>query len=684
MAAPISVAASRSRMALIGVPFGIVSIIAVMVVPLPSALVDLLLAFNISLAILILVTSMAVKDPLEFSVFPALLLVTTLFRLALNVSTTRLILGQGFAGKIVEAFGMFVVAGSVIIGLVVFLILVVIQFAVITNGAGRVAEVGARFVLDAMPGKQMAIDADLNAGLITDTVARQRRLEVTREADFYGAMDGASKFVKGDAIAGLVIVAINLIGGIAVGVLQFGLGVGESVQRFALLAVGDGLVSQLPALLISVASGIIVTRVSTDGDGGLGGDLWMQLLRNARVLGIGAAAVTVLSFVPGLPRVPFLVIGVTLAVSALRARSAAEEAPLELEAAEPEPELDESEVLREQLRVEPLELELSPDLFDLVDPDRGGNLLDRVRALRRQLARELGLVVPLVRTRDNLTLPPAAYVIQVNGVEAGSGEAPPGHVLVLADGAVPVTVGRATTEPVYGLPASWVPADLAEHLELQGATVVDRGSVIITHLSDIARRYAPDLLSRQVVHELVESLRDTSPTVVGDVGTDRLPLSEVQEVLRGLLREGVSIRDLASILEAVSAAPTMRTEDRLAVAREALAPAICAAAAKDGVMSVLTFEPALEQQLLENMRQTDGGPQFAAPPELTERLINAVDRALAEQEELGHQVAIVCSPQLRTTIRRLVVHTRPLLPVIAYSELRSNVEVESRGVIRLE
>ena len=404
---PMTPTMTKARIPQIAIPLLIVGIIAVMVVPLPSGLLDLLLATNIAMAILILLTAMLVKEPLEFSVFPALLLVTTLFRLALNVSSTRLILRDGFGGKVIEAFGGFVVGGNMVIGLVIFLILVVIQFAVITNGAGRVAEVAARFTLDAMPGKQMAIDADLNSGLITDDDARHRRREVSREADFYGAMDGASKFVKGDAIAGVVITLINLIGGFAIGMAQLGLSLGESISRFSLLSVGDGLVSQIPALLISVASGVIVTRVSSNEDGGLGADLWGQLLRTRRVMGIAAAALSVLAMLPGLPRIPFLFLAAALAIGASRRPSehaVRPESPLPVApAADP----DGPEALLDQLRIEPLELELASDLFDLLATTSGASLLDRVKALRRQIAFDLGLVVPLVRTRDNLALPPS-------------------------------------------------------------------------------------------------------------------------------------------------------------------------------------------------------------------------------------------------------------------------------------
>ena len=681
----------RAHMAQIGIPLLIVGIVGVMVIPLPHTLLDLLLATNLTLAVLILLTAMLVKEPLEFSVFPALLLVTTLFRLALNVSTTRLILRDGFGGKVIEAFGGFVVSGNMVIGLVIFLILVVIQFAVITNGAGRVAEVAARFTLDAMPGKQMAIDADLNGGLITDEEARKRRTDVAREADFYGAMDGASKFVKGDAIAGVVIVLINLLGGFIIGMMQLGLSVGESIERFSLLSVGDGLVSQVPALLISVASGIVVTRVASGEDGGLGSDMWAQLLRSRRTLGIAAAAVAMLGILPGLPKMPFLVLSALLAITAARrpkaedlaaaaaaATGAVEERPAELHP-------DSPEALLSQLRVEPLELELSPDLFDLIDPARGGSLLDRVKSLRRQIAVDLGLVVPLVRTRDNLALPPSVYVIRVHGVEAGRGEAPPGPVLVLADGDPSLLPGRPTTEPVFGLPAAWVPSELAESLEAGGATVVDRGSVLVTHLSEVVRRHAADLLSRQDVQALLDAVKEMSPALASELNGESITLAEVQRTLRGLLAEAVPIRDLVRILEATTARAreTRDPELLLEAGRQAVAAAICAGVAVDGTLHALTLEPLLEQGLLEALRPGETGSFLAIDPMRTEALLEGITQAVTAAERVGRRPVLLCSQQLRPAIRRLVAAGRPQLPVLSYAELDRSLTIEPVGVVNL-
>jgi flagellar biosynthesis protein FlhA len=680
-------------MAVVAIPLLIVSMVLVMVVPLPHALLDLLLSTNFALSVLIMVTAMVIREPLQFSVFPALLLVTTMFRLALNVSTTRSILSHGYAGKVVDAFGGFVVGGNIIVGIVIFLILIIIQFTVVTAGAGRVAEVGARFTLDAMPGKQMAIDADLNAGLITEAEAKRRRRDVSREADFYGAMDGASKFVKGDAIAGLVIVSINFIGGIAVGVLQAKLPVGESVSRYSILAIGDGLVSQIPALLISVASGIIVTRAASDDDRGLGGDLWYQLLQSRRVMGIAASVMGFMAILPGLPKLPFLAICALLAVGA--SRRPKETAPVDGEDAGAVPAdgpggapSDDPDSLASQLLVEPLELEIAPDLYDLVDPSRGGNLLDRVRALRRQVAKELGLVIPLVRTRDDLALPPATYLIRVNGVEAGRGEAPLGQVLVLSESTSLPIPGTPTTEPVYGLPAMWVPAELASHLEAQGATVIDRGTVIVTHLAELVRRNAPELLTRQATQQLLDTVKELAPSVVNEIGSvESLNLSEVQAVLRGLLREQVPVRDLVTILETITAKSreTRATDELVAAARIALGPAISAQVAdENGTLHVVTLDPMLERMLLESLQSGPAGAFLSVAPERMEELLLSFDSTVVQAENLGVSPTVVVSQQLRPIIRRMLAPGRPQLPVLAYPELSKSLNIEPVGVIDLD
>jgi flagellar biosynthesis protein FlhA len=690
MTSPTPAVRKRAGASQLAVPILMISVVIMMVVPLPPALLDILLAANLATALVVLLTAMMVKTPLDFSVFPALLLVTTLARLALNVSSTRLVLLHGFAGHVIEAFGKFVVGGNLIVGLVIFLILVVIQFTVITAGAGRVAEVSARFTLDAMPGKQMAIDADLNAGLISDSEAKQRRIEVAREADFFGAMDGASKFIKGDAMASIIITAINLVGGFLIGVVQKHESMADAINHYSLLSVGDGLVSQIPALLISVASGIVVTRVQTDDDGGLGADVVAQLTRSARTLRIAAFAVAGLGLLPGLPKLPFIAIAVLLFIFAARRATtikAEEEAAALPAAAAEEPASDSPEALLETLRVEPLELELAVDLLDLLDTGSGGSLMDRVRALRKRVAGELGVVVPPIRTRDNVTLPSATYVVKLHGVEVARGEAPAGHALVLGDGAgagLGMT-GRATIDPVFGLPATWIPAHVADVLAADGATVIDRASVIVTHVSEVVRRSAADLLSRQDVAVLVEAVKQNAPAVAAEIGGEGLSLSDVQRVLRDLLAEGVPIRDLTRILEAITSVPrTGRSVEAMVEgARVALGAQVCSSAAQGGRLPVLTFDPMLEQSLLEALRPGDNGSWLAIDPARREALLEGIGTSVLTAEDSGLRPAIVCAAQLRPAVRRLVTTARPDLRVISYAELSKSVTVDPVGVVKL-
>jgi flagellar biosynthesis protein FlhA len=526
------------RLTQLAVPVGIVMIIVMLVVPLPAVVLDLLIALNITGALLVLLVAMFVNRPLDFAGFPAVILVMTLFRLALNVSATRLVLLDGYAGKVIDTFGHFVVGGSLIVGLIVFAILLVIQFLVITNGAGRVAEVGARFALDAMPGKQMAIDADLNSGLISEDEARLRRAEVHAEADFYGSMDGATKFVKGDAIAAVIITLVNLIGGFIIGVGQMGMPFSEAITTYSLLSVGDGLVSQIPALLLSVATGLIVTR--SVGKSDMGSDIIRQLGANRmplRVAGFGALG---LCLIPGMPKLPFIIAGGLMLIFSARATNDLEpelvDAPGALSNALALP--DTPELLAEQIQVDPLGLELSADLIDLVDPSSGGDLLDRVKSLRRKIATDLGIVAPPVRTRDNLQLPSRTYAIMLFGIEVARGEAPPGTVLAIGDylGSLP---GVPTQEPVFGLEAKWIPAELRSQAELSGATVVDRASVITTHLAEIVTQHAARLLGREDVRMLTDVVKRTHPVVVDELTPAQLSLGEVQRVLQSLLHEGV-------------------------------------------------------------------------------------------------------------------------------------------------
>ena len=670
------------RMMQLGVPIGIVFIVVMLVVPLPAIVLDLLIALNITGALLILLTAMFISKPLEFASFPAVILVMTLFRLALNVSATRLVLLDGYAGKVIDTFGHFVVGGSLIVGLIVFSILLVIQFVVITNGAGRVAEVGARFTLDAMPGKQMAIDADLNSGLIDEDQARLRRLEVHAEADFYGAMDGASKFVKGDAIAAIIITLVNLIGGFAIGVGQNGMPFGEAITTYSLLSIGDGLVSQIPALLLSVATGLIVTRAVSDGD--MGSDILSQLTTKKAPLRVAGFAALSLCLIPGLPKLPFILAGGVMLLASSRVDEDAEQAQLSPEdqalAALPSP--DSPEVLAAEIQVDPLGLELSADIIDLVDPSAGGDLLERVKALRRKVASDIGIVVPPVRTRDNLDLPSRTYAIKLFGIEVARGESPSGTVLAIGDflGSLP---GEPTREPVFGLEAKWIPAELRNQAELAGATVVDRASVITTHLAEVVTTHAARLLGREDVKLLTDVVKRSNPVVVEELTPAQLTLGEVQRVLQTLLDEGVSVRDLVRIYEALSLKAQVSKDLDVLVeaARQSLGPAIVAPYTVDRMVHVISFEPQLEQQMLEAMRPTDLGTVIAMDPELGGSVLNQLAAILTDAENDNLRPVLVCSPQLRAAVRRLVRPSLHQLPVLSYTELIGADQVRSVGVV---
>jgi flagellar biosynthesis protein FlhA len=650
-----------------------------MVVPLPSMLIDLFIALNITGSLLVVLVSMYVKRPLDFSSFPSLLLIMTLFRLALNISATRLVLMDGFAGKVIDAFGHFVVGGQLVIGLVIFLILIVIQFLVITKGAERVAEVGARFTLDAMPGKQMAIDADLNAGLINEVEARKRRADVAAEADFYGAMDGASKFVKGDAIAAIVITLINLIGGFIIGMAQKGLSPMEAIQKYSLLSVGDGLVSQIPALLLSVSTGLIVTRSATDGD--MGSNVAQQLGQHRTALRIAGGAAIGLCLIPGLPKLPFLIVGGAVLFIAHRMPATKTDETDATQTNVPTAP-DATETLLGEMRVDPLELALSPDLVDLVD-GAGGDLLDRVRSLRRKVALDLGIVMPPVRTRDDLDLPLSTYAIRISGVDVAQGQAPPGTVLAIGEN-LEFLPGRAGVEPVFGLAGKWVPAELRHQADLSGATVVDRASVVITHLAEVVRANASRLLGREDVRALTEVVKQTHPVVVEELTPALLSLGQVQRVLQDLLDEDVPVRDLVRIFEALSlTAKNITDHDALLEAtRAALGPAIAARYATDGALTVVTLDPRLEQSLLETLRPTENGLQLLVDTGRAEAIVAELNQLVEAAEQHGANPVVVCSPQLRLALRRLLQLAVPRLPVVSYSEIaQCALRIETVGVV---
>ncbi len=675
----------NSNLAKLAVPVGVVGIILLLVVPVPAVMLDVLIIVNILLALVTLLTTMFVKKPLDFSVFPSLLLVATLVRLGLNVASTRLVLGDGYAGQVIAAFGDVAVGGSLIIGAVIFLILVVIQFVVVTKGAERVAEVGARFTLDAMPGKQMAIDADLNAGLITDVQARERRAEVSAEADFYGAMDGASKFVKGDAIAGIIIIIINLVGGIAIGMIQRGLSVTEAMSTYSLLTIGDGLVTQIPALLMAVSTGMIVTRSNAESD--IGEAASSQLTQSRNALMIAGCAALLMALIPGMPIIPFVVIGLGLILFARRIKAgesrdqAGRDAGVAAEAMAPRS--DTPEDLIETMRVHALEILLAPDLVDLVSGAQD-DLLARVRALRRKVAIDLGVVVPPVRTRDSVDLPSSTYSIRIAGVEAGRGLAPAGKVLALGD-ALDSLPGQATVEPVFGLTGKWVPSEMRHSAEMTGATVIDRVSVLITHLSSIITGNAARLLTREDVRVLTDGVRLVNPSAVEDLIPGLLSLAEVQRVLQGLLVEQIPINDLPRIYESLSlrAKVSNDPEGLVETARQALGPALTAQYLDDGLLRVIMIEPSLEQSMLEGMRPSDQGTQIMLEPNRVEAILGSLKEAVASVEAAGLSAVLVCAPALRPAIRRLVSAQSGGIAVLSYQEVTAaNVAIETVGVVR--
>ena len=672
------------NLAKFAVPMGVVGIIMLLVVPVPAGLLDVLIIVNIMLALVILLTTMFVKKPLDFSVFPSLLLVVTLFRLGLNVASTRLVLGDAYAGQVIESFGRVTVGGSMIIGAVIFLILVVIQFVVVTKGAERVAEVGARFTLDAMPGKQMAIDADLNAGLISDVQARERRAEVSAEADFYGAMDGASKFVKGDAIAGIIII-INLVGGIAIGMLQRGMEVGEALDTYALLTIGDGLVTQIPALLMAVSTGMIVTRSNAESD--MGSTASAQLTQSQMALMIAGIAAIIMSLIPGMPVIPFIVVGGFLMITAqrIKTRENSEQATLDAETSEANaPQAETTEDLIEQMRVHALEILLAPNLVDIVS-DASDDLLARVRVLRRKIAMELGIVVPPVRTRDSIELPSSTYVIRIAGVEAGRGMAPPGKVLALGD-SLDTLPGSVTIEPVFGLAGKWVPSEMRHSAELTGATVIDRVSVVVTHLSSIITNNAARLLSREDVRVLTEGVKQVNPSAVDELVPGLLSLAEVQRVLQGLLVEEIPINDLPRIYEALSLRAKVATdaEGLIEAARQALGPAVISKYLDGQVLRVIMIDPVLEQSMLEGMRPSELGTQILMDQVEVEAVLSSLRDSVAKVEAAGQMAVLVCAPALRPAIRRLVSAQAGGVPVLSYQEVTSaQVDIETVGVVRV-
>lgn len=666
---------------------GIIGIVLMMIIPIPVLLLDFLLIVNISIALMILLIAMNTREALDFSIFPAILLVTTLFRLALNVSTTRNILSHAHAGEVVETFGRWVGGGEIAVGFIVFLILVVVQFIVITKGSERVAEVAARFTLDAMPGKQMSIDADLNAGLINETQAKERRSKIEREADFYGAMDGASKFVKGDAIASIIILLINLIGGFIIGMTLRGLSFQDALETFSILTIGDGLVSQIPALLISTAAGLIVTRAASDGN--FAEDVTSQLFKYPKLLYIAAGTLLLLGFTPiGVFRTwPFAIL---LAFGAWKMQKVISKQQEQAEMLVEEQQIEEvrsPESVISLLQVDPIEFEFGYGLIPLADTSQGGDLLDRIIMIRRQCALELGLVVPVIRIRDNIQLKPNEYVIKIKGNMVARGDLLLNHYLAMSPGFEDDSViGIETMEPAFGLPAIWIDEQMKERAELSGYTVVDPPSVVATHLTEIIKRHAHELIGRQEAKLLIENVKETYPALIEELIPSILSIGEIQKVLAKLLREKVSIRDLVTIFEALAdhgsytKDPDVLTE----YVRQALSRQITQQFSPQGdTLRVITVGPQLEKKIAESVQQTEQGSYIALDPVSTQQIYQKLTEHVNRQIQTGQQPVVLASPTIRMYLRQIVERTMQDVPVLSYSELEPNVEVQSIGVVNL-
>ncbi|MCJ8010619.1 flagellar biosynthesis protein FlhA [Paenibacillus sp. KQZ6P-2] len=676
------------KMKEITVLLGVIGIVLMMILPIPTWLLDILLVINISLALLILLVAMNTKEALQFSIFPSLLLITTLFRLALNISTTKLILSEGFAGTVVSTFGSWIANGQIAVGFIVFLILVVVQFIVITKGSERVAEVAARFTLDAMPGKQMSIDADLNAGLINEQQARERRRKVEREADYYGAMDGATKFVKGDAIASIIILIINLIGGFIIGMSIHGMSFTDALSTYSVLTIGDGLVSQIPALLISTASGLIVTRSSSEGN--LASDLTEQLMSYPKLLYIVGGTIALLGFFTPIHIITTMPLAFILLYTAYKMQKNMERKQIEVEQQEEEQQIEEvrsPESVINLLQVDPIEFEFGYGLIPLADVQQGGDLLDRIIMIRRQCALELGLVVPVIRIRDNIQLKPNEYVIKIKGNNVGGGELLLNHYLAMSPGYDDESVsGIETLEPAFGLPALWIDEATKERAELSGYTVVDPPSVVATHLTELIKKHAHELIGRQETKTLVDNLRESYPVLVDELIPSVLAIGDVQKVLAKLLREKISIRDLVTIFETLAdygqytKDPDVLTE----YVRQALSRQITQQFSQEGeTLKVITVGPTLEKKIAESVQQSDQGSYLAMDPMSTQTVFQKLSEQVNRLLQSGQQPILLTSPTIRMYLRQVIERTMQDIPVLSYSELEPNVEIQSVGVVNL-
>jgi flagellar biosynthesis protein FlhA len=661
-----------------------VAIILVILIPLPPTLVDVLLILNITLSIIILLNSVYAQSALEMSAFPTLILFTTLFRVAMNVASTRLIIGQGNAGKVIENFGKFVGGNNIVVGAIIFLVIMIVQFLVITKGAERVAEVSARFTLDAMPGKQMAVDADLNSGLISESQARERRNNIQREADFYGSMDGASKFIKNDAIFGFITVALNVIAGFIMGMMgNPGASALDILEQYTILTIGDGLVSQIPALLISFATGIIVTRAASEDD--LSDEIISQLFSNPKVLYATAGACFLMTFIIG----RFFMIIVSILLLFLGSRLQSEEKKM-LTQDETDIEEQQVEEIRKPenvislLHVDPIELEFGYGVIPLADVNQGGDLLDRVVMIRRQLALELGMIVPVIRLRDNIQLNPNQYVIKIKGVEVATGELLMDHFMAMNPGTAEDEIdGIPTHEPAFGLPAIWINESQRDRAEMLGYTVVDPPSVISTHMTEVIKRHAHELLSRQDVQTLLDNVKTNYPAVVEDLVPKQLSLGEVQKVLCNLLREGVSIRDLVTILETLSdyASFTRDSDVLTEYVRQGLGRAISMSFITPDNSDVITLDPELERMILDSVQKTEMGSYLAIEPSVTNKILKNLSTLIERITQLGKQPIVLASPMVRLYFKRLTEQSIPGLVVLSYNELEPSTEVRSIGMV---
>lgn len=669
------------------IALAIITIVIMMIIPLPTLLLDLLLCLNITLALIIVMVAIYNVEPLDFSVFPSLLLITTLFRLALNVSSTRLILLEGYAGEVIMSFGNFVVGGNAVVGFIVFVILIIIQFIVITKGSERVAEVAARFTLDAMPGKQMSIDADLNSGAISDAEARQRREKIQNEADFYGAMDGASKFVKGDAIAAIIIIIINILGGFVIGMAMHNMDAMQAIQTYTLLTVGEGLVNQIPALLVSTATGLVVTRAASDAN--LGQDLTTQIFKNERIFFIAGAVLFLLAIIPGLPGIPFiilaglmLVIGYTLHQNT---KTSVETNLVEQQAQEQE-EIKKPENIISLLQVDPMELEIGYSLIPLVDTGQGGDLLERIVMIRRQCALDMGLVVPTIRIRDNIQIKPNAYIVKLKGIEIAKGELLLDHYLAMNSGTVFEEVaGIDTIEPAFGLPALWIPESEREQAELNGYTVVDAVSVLATHLTEVIKNHAAEILGRQETQNLVDSVKQNNSSVVEELLPDLMSIGEIQKVLANLLREKISIRDMSTILEVLAdyAKLTKDPEVLTEYVRHALSRQITHQNVQNNILPCLTLDPNLENAISAAVQRTEHGSYINFEPMKMQQLLASLNNELPKLTNLGYQAIILTSPAIRLYFRKLVERSLPGVIILSHAEIDSNVEIQVLGVVKI-